>query len=137
MEAEEAKPKNRAETIRAYKETALEAGVYRITCAVNGKVFLGSAKNLRGPLNRHRFLLSIGSHPIRALQEDFARYGADAFRFEVVDKVQPKDEPGFDPDLALEQLERTWIAREEPFGPKGYNVDPNLRKLIVSPSRQR
>lgn len=133
----DAKPRGRAEKIRAYKETAVEAGVYRITCAVNGKVFLGSAKNLRGPLNRHKFLLSLGNHPIRALQEDFARYGADAFRFEVVARVEPDDAPGFDADLALAQLEREWIAREEPFGPGGYNVDQNLRKLIVSPARQR
>jgi hypothetical protein len=125
------KPTSRAEKIRAYKETPVEAGLYRIACAVNGRVFLGSAKNLRGPLNRHKFLLSIGNHPIRALQEDWARYGADAFSFEVVAKVEPKDEPGFDAEHELERLEREWVAREEPFGPRGYNVDPDLRKLIV------
>jgi hypothetical protein len=129
------KPTSRAEKIRAYKETPVEAGLYRIACAVNGRVFLGSAKNLRGPLNRHKFLLSIGNHPIRVLQEDWARYGADAFSFEVVAKVQPKDEPGFDAEHELERLEREWVAREEPFGPRGYNVDPDLRKLIV-PTRQ-
>ena len=134
----EPKPKQaakRSEQIRAYKETPLEAGVYRIVCRENGKTFLGSAKNLRGPLNRHKFMLSIGMHPIRTLQEDFARSGADAFSFEVVAKVERKDEPGFDADLALERLEREWVAKTEPFGPRGYNVDRDLRKLIVAPPR--
>ena len=130
-----AKAGNRAEQIRAYKEAPVEAGVYRIACAGNDKVFLGSAKNLRGPLNRHKFLLSVGSHPIRAMQEDWARYGADAFSFEVVARVEPKDEPGFDVEKALEALEQEWIRKVEPFGPRGYNVDRNLRKLIV-PDRQ-
>lgn len=135
VEPKQPETASRSEKIRAYKETPLEAGVYRIVCRENGKTFLGSAKNLRGPLNRHRFMLSTGMHPIRALQEDFARYGADAFTFEVVARVEPKDEPGFDPDLALEQLEREWVAKTEPFGPKGYNVDRDLRKLIVGPPR--
>lgn len=130
------RPFGRAEQIRAYKEMPLEAGVYRIACAGNDKVFLGSAKNLRGPLNRHRFLLSTGNHPIREMQEDWVRFGPDAFEFEVVATVRPDDEPGSDVDRALEALEEEWIRKVDPFGPKGYNVDRNLRKLIVS-SRPR
>lgn len=129
------KTSDRSDQIRAYKETPLEAGVYRIRCAANDKAFLGSAMNLRGPLNRHRFLLSTGIHPIHAMQEDWARYGADAFSFEVVARVQPKDDPGFDLDRALAALEEEWIRRVDPFGPRGYNVDRNLRKLIVSSRR--
>lgn len=56
--------------------------MFLITNTAKGKVYLGSSTNLHGPLNKHRFMLSIGAHPNRGLQEDWATHGAEAFTFE-------------------------------------------------------
>ncbi len=63
----ENKMKTRKEIHREYKERVKPSGVYQVKNLVNGKVLLGSSLNLEGPLNRHRFMLKINSHPSRIL----------------------------------------------------------------------
>ncbi len=112
----------RAEMKRAYKEAPRPAGVYRIKNTANGRVFLGRAADLRGPLNRHRAQLEFGSHPNAELQEDWRRFGAGAFVFEVVETLPDKREEGFDLEGELLLLAQVWAEREQPFGARGYNV---------------
>ena len=113
---------------RQYKEAPREAGVFRITNTANGKIYLGSSLNLHGPLNKHRFVLSIGSHINKALQADWNRFGADAFAFEIVENVKPSDNPAFNVEDELELLEQIWIEKEEPFGERGYNEGKKVRE---------
>jgi hypothetical protein len=113
---------------RKYKEAPKEAGVFRITNTANGKVYLGSSLNLHGPLNKHRFTLSMGSHINKALQADWQRFGADAFVFEIVEKVKPSGDPGFKVEDELELLEQIWIEKERPFGERGYNEGKKVRE---------
>ena len=114
---------NRGEIKRQYKEAPREAGIFHVKNTVNGKILLGSSKNLHGPLNRHRFLLSIGRHWNRKIQEDWDRLGPDAFVFEVLEIVKMKDDPGFSVEDELSLLEQKWIERVQPFGEGGYNKD--------------
>jgi hypothetical protein len=118
----------RAELKRQYKETPKQAGIFLITNTVNGKVLLGSSTNLHGPLNKHRFMLAIGRHDSRRLQQDYQQLGADAFRFEVVAVVEVKDDPNFNLDDELTLLEQIWIEQVEPFGERGYNADRRIRE---------
>ena len=113
---------------REFKEAPKEAGIFRITNTANGRVYLGSSLNLHGPLNKHRFMLKMGSHINRALQADFARFGAEAFAFEIVETVGRSDDPGFDAEGELALLEEIWIEKEKPFSARGYNDRKKIRE---------
>ncbi|MBZ5711676.1 GIY-YIG nuclease family protein [Nannocystis pusilla] len=119
--------RTRADHKRQYREQPRRAGVYLIRNTVSGKVLLGSSMNLHGPLNRHRFMLDIGGHPNRALQEDWRRLGPDAFEFAIADIVTPQDEEAGPHEDELWLLEQVWIERTSPFGERGYNLHPRIR----------
>ena len=118
----------RAEIRRQYKETPKQAGIFQIINTTNGKILLGSSKNLEGKLNKHRFQLSSGRHPNRELQEDWGRMGEGAFRFEIAEIVQRKDDPGFNLDDELSLLEEIWIEKTQPCGECGYNKNLKIRE---------
>ncbi|MCY1058205.1 GIY-YIG nuclease family protein [Nannocystis sp. SCPEA4] len=119
--------RTRADQKRQYREQPRRAGIYLIRNTVSGKVLLGSTMNLHGPLNRHRFMLGIGGHPNRALQEDWRRLGPDAFEFTIADVVTPQDEEAGPHEDELWLLEQVWIERTSPFGERGYNLHPRIR----------
>jgi hypothetical protein len=115
----------RAELKRNYKEKPPPMGVYAVRNRANGKVLVGASLNVNGALNRVRFELSTGMHRnFPALQEDWGRYGADAFTFEVLDVLPPSEEPGADPKEELKVLEALWLDRLRPYGDAGYNAPP-------------
>ena len=119
--------KTRADLKRAYKETPRQAGIFQIRNTKTGKILLGSSTNLHGPLNKHRFMLSIGSHDNAVLQQDWNRFGADAFTFEILEIVKPNDDPIFNIDDELTLLEQIWIEKLQPMGERGYNEGPIRR----------
>jgi len=119
--------KSRAEIRRAYKETPRQAGVFQVKNLRNDKVLLGSSTNLHGPLNKHRFMLSIGRHDNQALQNDWNQFGSEAFVFEILDAFKPSDDPGFSIEDELTLLEQIWLDRLQPFGDRGYNLGPIRR----------
>jgi hypothetical protein len=118
---------SRADIRRAYKEAPRQAGVFQVKNLRSGKVLLGSSTNLHGPLNKHRFMLTIGRHDNQALQNDWNQFGSEAFVFEILDAFKPRDEPGFDVEDELSLLEEIWIERLQPFGERGYNQGPLRR----------
>ena len=91
-------------------------------------MFLGSSLNLEGPLNSHRFMLTIGSHRNKNLQKDWNVYGADQFVFEILEIVEVKDDPDFNMNDELTLLEELWLEKLRPFGDKGYNFDSSIRQ---------
>jgi group I intron endonuclease len=119
--------KTRAEMRRAYKETPRQAGIFQIKNTKTGKVLLGSSTNLLGPLNKHRFILSISRHDNAALQNDWNQYGPDAFSFEILEIVKPSDDPSFCLEDELTLLEQIWLEKLQPFGERGYNQGPIRR----------
>jgi group I intron endonuclease len=104
-----------------YKQTVLPMGVYQIKNLANGKVFIGSGKNLPGKFNSHRFQLKQGSHMNRALQEDYKHFGEEKFSFDVLDYLEPKEDPKYDYAADLALLEDMWVEKLQPFGERGYN----------------
>jgi group I intron endonuclease len=114
---------------REYKERKKPAGVFQVKNVVNGKVLLGSSLNLDGPLNSHKFMLSIGRHRNEALQKDWNEFGPDKFVFEILEVVKIKDDPdGINLNDELTLLEQIWLEKLQPFGEGGYNSDAKIRQ---------
>lgn len=120
--------KSQQDIKREYKESPKTPGVFQIRNSVNGRILLGSSLNLHGPLNAHRFMLTIGSHRNRELQKEWNEFGGDKFDFEILETVKIKDEPGFDVGDELTLLEQIWIEKLRPFGERGYNKDDKIRQ---------
>jgi biotin operon repressor len=118
----------RGEIRRAYKELPTEAGIFAVRNLQTGKVLLGSSLNLRGPLNKHRFMLKIKRHANAQLQADWDRLGSEAFVFETLAVVKPTDDPTFDKEAALSALEKEWLGFLSPFDEQGYNDSPRIRE---------
>jgi len=104
-----------------YKQTLLPMGVYQIKNTVNGKIFIGSSKNLPGKLNSQKFQLDLGSHMNTELQNDYTNFGSDNFTFEVLDYLEPKEDINYDYTEDLEVLKEMWIEKLSKICFKGYN----------------
>ena len=124
----ESKLKSRKELNREYLERVKPAGVYQVRNLSNGKVLLGSSLNLEGPLNRHKFMLKIGSHTNKALQKDWDELGSDQFTFEILEEVHQKDDPSFNLKDELELLEMIWLERRQPLNEHCYNLNERIRE---------
>ena len=120
--------KSKQDIKREYKERPKAAGVFQVRNTANGKILLGSSLNLEGPLNGHRFMLSIGRHRNEELQKEWNEYGPDRFVFEILEVVKVKDDPNFNLDDELTLLEQIWLEKLQPIGERGYNVDRRIRQ---------
>ena len=87
--------KSKKDVKREYKERTKEAGIFQVKNIANGKILLGSSLNVEGPLNGHKFILTIGKHRNEALQKEWNEFGPDKFVFEILEVVQRKDDPYF------------------------------------------
>lgn len=112
---------DKKELKKQYKQTLQPMGIYKIINAGNGKIFIGSAKNLPGKINSIKFQLESGSHLNKELQEDFVKFGKIKFNFEVIDYLEPKEDPDYNYTEDLKILEEMWLEKLKPFGEKGYN----------------
>ena len=120
--------KSKKDLKREYKERERPAGVFQVKNTVNGKVLLGSSLNLEGPLNAHKFMLTIESHRNEVLQQEWNEYGEDNFVFEILETVKVRDDPSFALSDELTLLEQIWIEKLRPYGERGYNTGPKIRQ---------
>jgi len=98
----------------------MAAGVYTITQAGSGKVYVGSSVDIRRRWQDHRRHLRRGSHPNGHLQAAWTKYGEDAFVFAVVEVAEPAD---------LIEREQSWLDDLQPFGDRGFNLSPSAYTL--------
>ena len=124
----DSKAKSRKDIHREYKERVKPVGIFQVKNTANGKVMLGSSLNLEGPLNRHSFMLKIGSHTNKALQKDWDEFGPDNFVFEILEEVKVQDNPNFNLKDELTLLEQIWLEKLQPFGERGYNLNERIRE---------
>jgi group I intron endonuclease len=120
--------KSKQDIKREYKERKKPAGVFQVKNTTNSKILLGSSMNLEGPLNAHKFMLTIGKHRNEALQKEWNEYGGDKFVFEILEEVKVKDDPNFNLEDELTFLEQIWIEKLQPFGERGYNPNNEIRQ---------
>jgi group I intron endonuclease len=123
----EVKAKTRKELNREYIERVKPAGIYQVKNMANGKMLLGSSLNLEGPLNRHKFMLKIGSHTNKTLQADWNELGQNAFVFEVLEEVKMKEDLNFNLQDELTLLEMIWLEKLQPVE-NGYNLNARIRE---------
>ncbi|MCE1187949.1 MAG: GIY-YIG nuclease family protein [Ignavibacteria bacterium] len=108
---------------KQYKLTPLPMGVYQIRNMVNGKIFIGTSKDVRARINRHKFALETGIEEIKPLLLDYQKYGAENFSFEVLDLLEPKEDmPGYDYTEDIYELGLLWLEKLQPYDERGYNV---------------
>jgi hypothetical protein len=113
---------------REYKERKKPAGVFQVKNTANDKVLLGSSLNLEGPLNSHKFMLSIGRHRNEMLQKEWNEFGPDKFVFAILEVVKIKEDSNFNLIDELTLLEQIWLEKLQPFGAQGYNTDAHIRQ---------
>jgi hypothetical protein len=119
---------NKKEAIREYKLSHRPMGVFQIANKTNGKVFIDSSTNVPGKINRHKFALNHGSHASKSLQADWDALGEEAFEFETIEPVEPRDDPNYDYKADLAFLEDLWLEKLEPYRDKGYNERKKTRE---------
>ncbi len=111
----------RAEIKRTFKQNRPPMGVYQIRNTANGKVFVGSSRNLEGTRNSRLFQLRMGKIVFsRELQKDLDEFGAESFEFSVLGVLENPDR-GKDIEHSLAALELHWLEKLQPFGERGYN----------------
>lgn len=106
-----------------------KAGVYKIVNLKTGDFYVGSAANLRTRKNHHFHKLKHQKHVNKFLQEDYDKYGPDAFQFEVVLYCEP------DECLDLEQkyideLSPTYNQAPSAGSQKGFEQTEETKRLI-------
>lgn len=77
----------------------MPAGIYQIKNIVNGKIYIGSSKDLEFRRREHFRYMTGGYHANNKLQLAFNKYGVDSFVFEILELYEG-DKAGL---LALEQ----------------------------------
>ena len=107
-----------------YLATSRPMGVYRIRNTRNGKSLVGSTVNLDAIYNRHRMQLKTDSHRNAALAADWKSYGEEAFQFEILETLEPLDQPDYVPHEDLKFLEQHWLEELQPWGENGYHQIP-------------
>jgi len=112
---------DKKELRRQYKENPKPMGVFQVKNGSNGKVFIGSGMDVNGKLNSCKFQLQHGSNMNKELQKDFTSMGEESFSFEILDTLEPEDDPAKDYADDLEMLLQMWIEKVQPFDTNGYN----------------
>jgi hypothetical protein len=103
----------RKAAVAAFKERRSEPGIYALTCRPTGARWVGRASDLATIWNRLSIALRMASTPHRSLQAAAREHGAEAFDFEVVERI---DEPDASPALVAAILKRRLDHWREAMG---------------------
>jgi hypothetical protein len=76
----------RKELKQRYEQRKIVGGVYLIKNTQSGKSLLEAATDLRGSRNRFDFAQKTGSCVDMRIQQEWKKWGADAFVFEVLEE---------------------------------------------------
>lgn len=95
--------------VREYKERKTRPGIFAIRCTAEGAAWIGASRDLDSQQNGIWFQLRMGNHMNKALQQSWARHGADAFRFEILEVVEDGNPEMI--GLLLKDREAHWRAQ--------------------------
>lgn len=99
-----------------------KTGVYQILNTKNNKCYIGQSLDIQKRLEEHYSMLNslIYNHHSAKLQEDWDKYGDEAFVASIVEEC---------PEHLLEEREKYWIAFYN-SAEDGYNVKTVYNKAI-------
>jgi hypothetical protein len=100
---------DRKEAIKEFKARKVPRGVCAVRCAATGHVWIESSPNLDAAQNYLWFALRNGDHPYKPLQAEWDAHGDEAFRFEIVEKLDDDVAAMALKDL-LKEKKRHWTA---------------------------
>lgn len=83
--------KTKKELKEEYKSMKFRAGIFQIRNINESKIFLKTSTDLDRAFNSDAFQLNAGMHANQSLQEDWKKYGASNFVFEIVDELKTKE----------------------------------------------
>lgn len=93
------------------------SGIYKITNKVNGKIYIGSSRNIYKRWVKHKYDLRSNIHHNIHLQNAWNNYGYKNFIFEIIDLVDEDN---------LAEIEQYWIEELDSTNiEKGYNISEN------------
>lgn len=104
----------------------MSSGIYTITNTVNGKIYVGFARNLDQRKARHFTQLRANCHPNSYLQAAFNKYGNEKFVFIVIEVCSTED---------LAKREHYWATKLNVLDRNiGYNIEPTNpeHKSVIS-----
>jgi hypothetical protein len=93
-----------------YKNRKLIGGIYSIKCNGNGRIWFKSTNDLEGQINKFNFFVSTNFCPEPTMRVDWNQYGAQAFSFTVIEKLEKSEtqtEKEFTDDIHA--LHEMWI----------------------------
>ena len=101
----------------------MTSGIYKIINVKTGKIYIGSAKNIKGRLREHLKSLRKGNHKNKYLQFSWNEYGEENFRFEIIEIVENIK--------YLIEREQYWLDYHKSYDrKKGYNFLRNAGSVL-------
>lgn len=97
-------------------------GVYKIINVVNGKVYIGSSKDIDRRWNEHIRSLEVNMHPNQKLQNAWNKYGRQSFKFEIIEECDEKHQF---------EREQYYIDQYNPFQSAGYNIVQKISNDLI------
>ena len=101
----------RKQAIDDFKNRKVHRGVFAIRCDGVAQVWVGASPDLGAAKNGQWFILRMGSHKDRPLQEAWRQHGEAAFRFEILEELDEDVSPMLVRNL-LEEKKQEWAAKE-------------------------
>lgn len=93
----------------------MKTGIYKITNTINGKVYVGSAVDIKKRWRDHKWHLNNNKHHNSHLQSSWNKYGINSFNFEILLECEISE---------LLTFELDYIIKYDCFNNKlGYNVN--------------
>ena len=84
-----------------------ESGVFRIYNLKTDKSYFGITKDIIKTRAEQRFMLDLGSHPCKELQNDYTSTGLELFVIDLVAKCEKEDEL----TVLLEETKNSFIKK--------------------------
>lgn len=98
-------------------------GIYKITNKINGKIYIGSSKDIPARWNHHINSLNRGDHHSKHFQRAWNKYGEDSFIFEQLESVISEE--------YLVEREQHYLDTLQPWKRRfGYNISPTAESCL-------
>lgn len=98
------------------------AGIYKITCLANNKIYIGSSQNIFKRIFTHKSTLKRNTHRNKHLQSAWNKFGENSFVFDIIEVVEEGN---------LIDREQEWINSTKCYD---RNLGFNICKLADRPT---